>query len=208
MGGRPEGRSRLSRAGDFFWYNEGKNRKQEKEDTMTPEQKERLAALPKEKLIELIEIYAKDWLAMDGVWFQSVEKAFGMDTAMKHDVEIWEKFTVIEAMKIRKFLGLSDRPGLDGLEKALRFRLYGNINREEIFRDGPALIYRTLSCRVQHARESKGMPFHPCLSVGIVEYGGFARTIDPRIRCEYISCYPEITDSTCHCAWKFTLAEE
>ena len=32
-------------------------------------QRERLMALPKERLIDLLEIYAKDWLAMDGVWF-------------------------------------------------------------------------------------------------------------------------------------------
>lgn len=32
----------------------------------------------KEELLELLSIYAKDWLAMDGVWFQSVERKFGM----------------------------------------------------------------------------------------------------------------------------------
>ena len=36
----------------------------------------------------------------------------------------------------------------------------------------------------------------------------FARVIDPRIRCECVSCYPEITDETCCCAWKFTLAPQ
>jgi hypothetical protein len=31
-------------------------------------------SLSKEELIKLIEVYSKNWLAMDGVWFQSVEK--------------------------------------------------------------------------------------------------------------------------------------
>lgn len=172
------------------------------------DRRKRLAALPKEKLIELLEIYAKDWLAMDGVWFQSVEKELGMEAAMRHDVAIWKRFTVIEAQKIRKFLGLPERPGLEGLAEALRFRLYANINEDEILWEDGALIYRTLTCRVQHARQSKGMPLHPCRSVGLVEYGGFARAIDPRIRCECLSCYPEITDRTCHCAWRFTLEED
>ncbi len=172
------------------------------------EKKARLMALPKEALAELVTIYAKDWLAMDGVWFQSVEKAYGMDAAMRHDIAIWERFTVIEALKIKKFLRLPEEAGLDGLEKALRFRLYAHINDDEILREEGSLIYRTLSCRVQHAREAKGMPFHPCRAVGLVEYGGFARTIDRRIRCECLSCYPEVTDTTCHCAWKFTIDEE
>lgn len=32
-----------------------------------------LAELSKEQLLELIELYAKNWLAHDGVWFQSIE---------------------------------------------------------------------------------------------------------------------------------------
>lgn len=43
---------------------------------------ENLASLSKEQLIELIEIYAKNWLALDGVWFQSVERREGMEEAI------------------------------------------------------------------------------------------------------------------------------
>ena len=32
-----------------------------------------LDKLSREELLELIDIYAKNWLALDGVWFQSVE---------------------------------------------------------------------------------------------------------------------------------------
>ncbi|GAA6397444.1 DUF6125 family protein [Solibaculum mannosilyticum] len=165
-----------------------------------------LEHLDKEQLIQLIELYSKNWLAMDGVWFQSVERKFGMEEAMIHDENAWERFTVIEARKIKAFLQLPDRSGLEGLAKALRFRFYANINRDEIVIEGDTLTYRTLDCRVQNARKRKGMPFHPCKSVGIIEYSGFAREIDDRIACEVLSCYPDITDESCCCAWKFTLA--
>lgn len=46
-----------------------------------------LPELSKEQLIELLEIYSKNWLTLDGVWFQSVEAKFGMDEAMYHDIE-------------------------------------------------------------------------------------------------------------------------
>ena len=62
--------------------------------------------LTREQLTELLEIYSKNWLAADGIWFQSVEKKHGMEEAMYHDVEIWKKFTVVEALKLKKFLGL------------------------------------------------------------------------------------------------------
>ena len=41
--------------------------------------------------------------------------------------------------------------------------------------------------------------------VGLAEYSAFARGIDERIRCEAISCYPVITDSSCACSWRFSL---
>ena len=171
------------------------------------QKEERLAALSKEQLIALIDIYSKNWLAMDGVWFQSVERKLGMEEAMFHDVEIWKRFTVIEAKRIKEFLQLPEHPGLDGLEQALQYRFYANINRDEILREGEALIYRSIDCRVQRARERKGMEFHPCKSVGEVEYAGFARTIDDRIQCECLSCYPERNDDTCCCSWRFWLED-
>lgn len=164
--------------------------------------------LSKENLLKLIEIYSKNWLAMDGVWFQSIEQKFGMDEAIEHDMNAWRRFTEIEAKRIKNFLRLPEMSGIEGLKKALSYRLYANINDDEItIINNNVLIYRTLDCRVQNARKEKGMEFHPCKSVGVVEYTYFAKTIDDRFECEAISCYPEITDLTCNCSWKFTLCE-
>ena len=88
--------------------------------------------LTREQLVELLEIYAKNWLAADGIWFQSVEKRWGMEEAMYHDVEIWKKFTVVEALKLKNFLHLPEHAGLEGLAKALSLRFYANINDDEI----------------------------------------------------------------------------
>jgi len=161
--------------------------------------------MSKEKLLELIEMYSKNWLAMDGVWFQSVEKQLGMEAAMYHDKEAWKRFTIIEAKRIKDFLKLPDNSGIEGLTKALKLRFYANINEDLIEINGNTLTYTFINCRVQRARERKGLTFHPCKSVGIIEYSGFAKVIDERLECECISCYPDVTDSSCCCKWKFTL---
>lgn len=166
-----------------------------------------LSRLSREELLELIGIYSKNWLAMDGVWFQSIERTAGMDAALFHDERAWERFTVIEARRLKAFLNLEERPGLEGLEKALSLRFYANLNESAIEYENGALIYTMKKCRVQTARERKGMPYHPCKRVGIVEYGGFARAIDDRILCECLSCYPDVTDDTCCCKWAFRLED-
>ena len=173
----------------------------------TFDSREMLLGLSKEQLVNIIEMHSKSCIALDGVWFQSVERAEGMDAAMQHDANAWERFTVTEARRIKKLLGLGERPGLDGLDQALRFRFYANLNEQEIERDGNRLVYTMRVCRVQQARARKGMPYHPCKPVGIIEYGGFARAIDDRISCRCASCYPDVEDDTCSCKWEFTLDE-
>lgn len=163
-------------------------------------------ALSKEELLELIAMYSKNWLAMDGVWFQSIEQTRGMDEAMYHDAEAWRRFTVIEARRIKEFLHLPEHAGLEGLEQALSLRFYANLNRDEIIiQNKNTLLYRVLDCRVQDARRRKKMELHPCKTVGIIEYSEFARVIDDRFTCSCVSCYPDVTDTSCACAWKFTL---
>lgn len=168
---------------------------------------EALNNLSKEQLIRLIEDYSKNQIAMDGVWFQSIESKFGMDEAMYHDGEAWRRYTVIEARRIKEFLGLPDNSGLEGLKAALKLRFYANISEDSIVVSGNTLIYKIITCRVQSARKRKGMPLHPCKPVGEIEYSCFASVIDSRIKCRCISCCPDITDDSVCCAWEFTLEE-
>lgn len=175
---------------------------------MNPNQHNSLKKLPSEKLIELIDMLAKSTIAMDGVWFQSVESGLGMDAAILHDQNVWRNFSEIEARRIKSFLDLPDNSGLEGLKQALAYRFNGLSNKDEVTIDGNTLIYRITDCRVQSARIRKGMPLHPCKSVGIIEYTYFAKKIDPRFECEAISCYPEVTENHCACSWKFTLKED
>jgi hypothetical protein len=169
--------------------------------------RDKLLQYSKEELVDLIELYAKDSLALDGVWFQSVEKESGMDAAILHDRNAWERFTVVEAQRIKRFLGLPEHPGLEGLAKALQLRFNAHVVEADTVLEEDRLVYTIRYCRVQAARERKGMPYHPCKPVGLVEYAGFGRAIDERITCRCLSCYPDVQDETCCCSWEYRLDE-
>ncbi len=169
---------------------------------------ENIEELSKEELIELLRIYAKNWLAHDGCWFLSLEEQYGIGLAMDIDREAWRKFSVIEAKRIIDFLGLGKNSGVEGLKKALSFRLYTTLvdGKIEII-DDTKLRYYIKGCRVQAARRSKGMIDFPCASIGIVEYSYFARTIDNRFVTRKISCPPDITNYYFDCIWEFEIIE-
>jgi hypothetical protein len=149
---------------------------------------------------------AKNWFAMDGLWFQAVERKYGMEAALDMDREVWVQFAAIEAHRIKKRLALPDKGGLDALNIAFSNRLASLLNSLEIMRpDEKTLIVTTKTCRVQTARKRKGMAQFPCLSVGMIEFPVFARAIDSRIVSTCLSCPPETQPGIPYCSWKFTL---
>ncbi|MCL6559524.1 MAG: DUF6125 family protein [Firmicutes bacterium] len=158
----------------------------------------------RESLVALLEDMAKRWLAHDGLWFQAVEKEYGMEAAIKMDAAAWEKFTVIEAGRIKKILKLPENGGLAALKKALGLRLYSFINEQEIVDASEnRIIFRMNNCRVQAARKRKNLPDFPCKSVGLVEYSYFAKAIDPRIKTRCVACPPDEHPPEYYCAWEF-----
>ncbi len=176
---------------------------------MACEKFQKIEDLDREKLFELLKIYAKNWLAHDGCWFLAIEEVLGIEKAIDFDREAWRKFTVIEAKRVKEFLSLGENPGLEGLLRALNFRLYSTINEQYSEMLSPnEIIFYIKTCRVQQARRRKGLPDFPCKSVGIVEYSLFAKEIDPRIDTICISCPPEITIPDYFCVWKFILEEK
>jgi hypothetical protein len=166
-----------------------------------------LYSLSKEELVRIITDDAKNWLAHDGVWFQSLEKKFGMDVAVDIDTDAWRMFTVIEAKRIMERLGIKPGGGIPALVECLKHRFYARLNLQECIEvTSERAVFRMIDCRVQSARRRKGMADHPCKSVGIVEYSGFAATIDPRIQTRCLACPPDAHPEEFWCAWEFTLS--
>jgi hypothetical protein len=163
----------------------------------------------REELETTLRDAALNWLAHDGLWFLAAEERFGMETAMELDARAWEQFTVIEAKRIMKRLGMEPGGGIPALAEALRHRLYAFINVQQIAeQDERHLVFRMNDCRVQSARKRKGLPDFPCKPVGLVEYAGFARTIDPRLQTRCLGCPPDPHPDEWYCSWEFTLEEE
>lgn len=165
-----------------------------------------LLKLAPEKLDELTEALAVNWLANDGVWFQAVENTEGMPQAKLCNDATWASYSPFEAWSVKRLLNLEEKPGLEGLKKALRFRCYGFINKQSFVHETPtSFVYMMNDCRVQSARKRKGLDDYPCKSAGIMEYYKFAEGIDPRIKTEVITCPPDLHPETHYCAWKFSL---
>lgn len=165
-----------------------------------------LLDLSKEKLFTLKEKIASNWLANDGVWFQSIEFTESMGDAKRCNDACWARFSPFEAWAIKRFLKLPENAGLEGLKKAMPFRLYAAINTQSIEDESStSLIFKMNDCRVQSARKRKGLNDYPCKSAGVIEYSAFAQSMDPRITTECIGCPPDEHPDEWYCAWRFSI---
>ncbi len=168
----------------------------------------KLAEYSREQLEGMLRDAALNWLAHDGLWFLAVEAEAGLDKAIELDGKAWEGFTVIEAKRIMTRHGIEPGGGIEALAKALGRRLYAIINEQEIVEQTDSrLVFRMKQCRVQVARERKGLPDFPCKPVGLIEYSGFARTIDPRLQTRCLGCPPDDHPEDWYCTWEFVLSE-
>ncbi len=169
---------------------------------------EALLELSKSELISYIEDISKNWLAIDGTWFLAAEKKYGLEKAIELDAISWKSFSPTEARRIMKRFNLPKKGGIPALCEALKFRVYANINEQEIVEiSEDRCVFRMNKCRVQTARNRKGLPDFPCKRIGMIEYGEFAKTIDPRIKTKCICCPPDDHPDTFYCVWEFIIEE-
>lgn len=170
---------------------------------------EPLLEMDQEKLNELKDKVAANWLANDGIWFQALEFSMNIFDAKKCNDLAWAQFSPFEAWSIKRYLNLPQKSGLEGLKKALQFRVYACLNKQSISDERPnSFVFRMNECRVQATRKLKGLDDYPCKSGGLVEYSSFAKEIDPKIKTECLGCPPDDHPNEWHCAWRFYTMEE
>jgi len=168
-----------------------------------------LLDMPREKLLELMGSLGTNWIAGDGIWFQSVESACGMNDAKRCNDSCWTRFSPFEAWSIKEFLELPEHAGMEGLKTALKFRMYASVNVQTIIEEGPnSIVFQMNDCRVQSARKRSGLDDYPCKSAVLVEYSRFAEGIDSEIHTECIGCPPDSHPEEWFCAWRFTIPEK
>jgi hypothetical protein len=167
----------------------------------------RLRTLGVAELDAVLDAAAKNWLVNDGVWFQAVEHHASLELAMRCNEGAWSRFAPYEAWRIQALLGIDGRSGgLEALKTALDYRLYARINTQDVRDDGDdAFVFRMLECRVQSARQRKGLEDYPCKSAGIIEFTGFARAIHPDVETVCLACPPDDHPREFACGWRFSL---
>lgn len=164
-----------------------------------------LEALPKETLIKIIRMLAKNWLTVDGLWFRGVEEKYGLDAAMELDVKMWWQEALIEARRIKETLGIREK-GIDGVLKAMEYMSWSLAYYFEYEERTPTRAILTCShCLPQEARVRQGLNEFPCKPTGDAVMSRLIEVIDPRVKYRCIACPPDEHPADFWCKWELSL---
>jgi hypothetical protein len=170
------------------------------------EDREMLAKMPVEKLLDYFFLQIRNLWRVDGLYFLGIEKKFGTEAATKIDAGVWEAMAEIEAKSLQKMFDVGQNPDvpviMDLLQKS-SWALDQPFKTVEIS-NGRAVL-RMDRCRTQEARLSKALGEFPCKKVRFGYLRNFARTLNSNVKVTCLACPPDKHPKDSWCKWEFTL---
>jgi len=163
-----------------------------------------LTALSKKELAGMIESFCHSTYAVDGLWFQAVEKLLGTETAIKLDKEVWSKAGFGEAHRLKKLTEIKN--DLYGLAKAFNLHSMFQVTEYDVsMHSYEILVFTVTNCKMQKARIKKGLGEFACKDVGIACMEGFSKGINPDSKVKCVTCPPDRHPDNLWCQWEFTI---
>jgi hypothetical protein len=158
--------------------------------------------LTKDQLIELLKMYGRFALTLDGLWFLGVEQICGIGAALEVDEGVWRQFGRAEAKMLKRFLAFDEISSLESICRIfLLTPVFGNLGARAETRDGKCLLSVT-DCHPQKARIRKNLGEFPCKNVGIAYFEGLLGEMSPTIRFRCAVCPPDPHPDDLWCEWE------
>jgi hypothetical protein len=157
--------------------------------------------MTKQQLINLLNIYGRLSLVLDGFWFLAVEEKFGQKTAIDLDIQVWKNYGSREAKWLKKFFQLSE-PNLEEAGSILLITPFSCAFGGEIKIEGDEVTFFVKDCLSQKARVRKGLGEFPCKSVGVGYFDEFIKELNPSLQIKCLFCPPDEHPDDLWCSWK------
>lgn len=136
------------------------------------------------------------YVAIDGLWFMSVEKAHGYDEALKMDLEVWSSWVQILCKRIKRVTGIE---GDDLLSIVKVIKLASEIEGSDFevveMGDNRAVL-RCANCRWYENLKKAGRTDRvPCDEIEEAIWPSFAKALNPKMQVKQLKSMPRGDES-------------
>lgn len=121
----------------------------------------KLNGLPKEKVLDFVDLLLKDIWTLQNNYMYTLEERFGHDTAVEFDSLCLGRMSEAHAYRLKKLLSLGDDiPAL--LTLLEYYPVEPGLEGQCLQVSDTKVIYRVTRCAMQLARRARGAPELPC----------------------------------------------
>lgn len=167
----------------------------------------KLEDFSKETLVELVKLYSRLYIAIDGFWFLAVREKMGEDTALACDLWAWDKEVPYEMKRIAQALKIKGRD-LEAIMKLFQFEPWF-LNMKYAFEvEGKSKLKITVThCPTLEAleKEGKGREKSICHLVEPVIFQKYIQFFSPQGRAVALKLPPRQGKGELCCQWEFLL---
>ncbi len=171
--------------------------------------REELLDLPKEKLVELIDMWVRNYWTKQNYWIVFTERDFGSETAARLDGEIWEKTGRAQAYRLKRILNLGD--DVESLATVLKFCAAQWVNSgfewEFLEITDRKLVFRVNKCPMGTYRKANNLPLFPCKIGSPPLYEAIAHAVNEKFKVTCLHAHPDEPIENVMCEWEFVLAD-
>jgi hypothetical protein len=161
----------------------------------------------KATLIELLRLYSKLYIALDGFWYLAMKGEFGNEKALKHDIWVWEKMHKREFEGLIKVLGIQQRDLHTFFQVFLLTPWFHQTEYQVDFENEHYAVLTIHHCPTLLAleKEGEGREKEICHVVDVDYFDKFAKLFNPNLGASPLQLPPrQIKEGFC-CKWAYTL---
>ena len=166
-----------------------------------------LDRLSKAALVELVKLYSKLFLAMDGFWYLAIKEMMNEDTETEVDLWVWDKYARYEAKRLPPLVGAE---GDDLARFATAFGYspwFSNLNHEFTREGNGALTLTVHDCPSLDGmkREGLGREKTFCHQVEQKLLEMVSRAFNPNVEVTPVELPLKPTEDSFCCRWRFAV---
>lgn len=170
------------------------------------EDREMLAKMHLEKLLDFFFLQIRNLWRVDGVYFLGIEEKFGTEAATEIDASVWGTMAQIEAKSLRKMFRVRGKAEITTIMSLLQKSSWAlDQPFKTIQVDDKRAFLSIDKCRTQEARLKKGLSEFPCKKVRFGYLKNFAKTLNPKAEVTCVVCPPDKHSPNLWCKWEFRL---